>query len=125
MVARRIARAHVIPLDVATLGRPDAATIDALARLALVAGRLGCRIRLVHASPDMRDLIVLVGLAGVMPCENGSGVDARRQPEQREEPGSVEEEGDPADPVALQLEDVEGPGLPAATRRRLVLPEGG
>jgi len=124
-VARLTARAHVILVDAATFGRPDAATIDALARLALTARRRGCRVRLVHASADLRDLVVLVGLAGVMPCETGSGVDGRRQPEQREEPCRVEEERDPGDPVALDLEDVEGPGLPAATRCRLVLPEGG
>ena len=124
-MARLTARAHVILVDAATLGRPDAATIDALARLALTARRRGCRVRLVHAPADLRDLVVLVGLAGVLPCEPGSGVQPRRQPEQREEPARVEEEHDPGDPIVLELEDVERPRLPAATRRGLVLPEGG
>ncbi len=124
-MARLTARAHVILVDAATLGRPDAATIDALARLALTARRRGCRVRLVHAPADLRDLVVLVGLAGVLPCEPGSGVQPRRQPEQREEPARVEEEHDPGDPLALELEDVERPRLPAAIRRGLVLPEGG
>jgi ABC-type transporter Mla MlaB component len=51
-------------------GVPDAttATVDALARLQLVARRSGSHIRLRHASPQLRALLDLVGLADVLPC---------------------------------------------------------
>jgi ABC-type transporter Mla MlaB component len=45
----------------------DAATVDALARLQLAARRKGCRIRLLHASPALRDLVDFMGLRDVLP----------------------------------------------------------
>ena len=89
----------VVVCDVGTLDRPDLDAIDAVARLALAARRLGCRVRLENASPALRDLLALVGLADVIPCSAPSGVEVGRQPEQREVPGGVEEERDPADPA--------------------------
>jgi hypothetical protein len=74
--------------------------VDALAHLALGARRMGCRVQLRHAGPDLRALIDLVGLGEILPCADGSGVEAQRQPEQREEPRRVQEERDPADPIA-------------------------
>jgi hypothetical protein len=44
----------------------DAETIDALARLALLARRHGCRARLCHASDELRELIEFAGLSGVL-----------------------------------------------------------
>jgi len=44
----------------------DAKTIDALARLALIAQRHGCRPRLWHASQELRDLIDFSGLGEVL-----------------------------------------------------------
>jgi ABC-type transporter Mla MlaB component len=44
----------------------DAASIDTLARLALVARRHGCELRLSGASPELLSLIALVGLAEVL-----------------------------------------------------------
>ena len=55
---------------------PDAVTLDALARLHLVARRHGCPVSLRGASPQLLDLIALAGLADILPCES------RRQPEQ-------------------------------------------
>ena len=51
-------------------GVPDAgvATVDALARLQLAARRAGGHMRLRHASPQLRALLDLVGLADVIPC---------------------------------------------------------
>jgi ABC-type transporter Mla MlaB component len=43
----------------------DAVTVDALARLQLVARRYGCQIRLGNASDELRDLIAFMGLADV------------------------------------------------------------
>ena len=51
--------------DVAGVGS-DAVVVDALARLQLAAGRLGCRITLDHASPELRELVGLLGLEDVL-----------------------------------------------------------
>jgi anti-anti-sigma regulatory factor len=45
----------------------DAAAVDALARLQLVARRAGCELRLRNASPELRDLVVFMGLRDVLP----------------------------------------------------------
>jgi ABC-type transporter Mla MlaB component len=45
---------------------PDAVAVDALARLQLAARRYGCRVRLRHASAEMRDLVAFMGLADVL-----------------------------------------------------------
>jgi anti-anti-sigma regulatory factor len=44
----------------------DAAALDALARLALLARRRGCELRICGASPELRSLITLAGLADVL-----------------------------------------------------------
>jgi ABC-type transporter Mla MlaB component len=85
--------------DVAAIDRPDAETVEALARLQLAARRSGCRVRLRHACGELRALLELTGLSEVVPC-SGSELEPRRQAEQGEPPRGVEEEGDPIDPVA-------------------------
>jgi ABC-type transporter Mla MlaB component len=45
---------------------PDAVTVDALARLQLAARRRGCEVRLRSASPQLLDLIGLMGLTNVV-----------------------------------------------------------
>jgi ABC-type transporter Mla MlaB component len=45
----------------------DAVTVDALARLQLAARRHRCRIRLLGASKELRDLIAFMGLDAVLP----------------------------------------------------------
>jgi anti-anti-sigma regulatory factor len=49
--------------------QPSAATIDALARLAVALGRQGSRLRLRHASPELIELIDFMGLAEVLGVE--------------------------------------------------------
>jgi anti-anti-sigma regulatory factor len=44
----------------------DGATLDALARLALLARRHGCEPRLCHVSRELRALIELAGLTEVL-----------------------------------------------------------
>ena len=90
----------VVVCDVRGLVRQDLDAIDAVARLALAARRLGCGVRLENASSELRDLVAFVGLAEILPCSIASAVESGGQAEQRKEPGGVEEEGDPADPVA-------------------------
>jgi ABC-type transporter Mla MlaB component len=46
---------------------PDAVTVDALARLQLGAQRHGCTVRLVHASEELVELVVFMGLRNVLP----------------------------------------------------------
>jgi ABC-type transporter Mla MlaB component len=46
---------------------PDAVTVDALARLQLGASRNGCRVRLRNASPELLEVVALMGLADVLP----------------------------------------------------------
>ena len=70
----------------------DLATVDALARAALTARRAGARLRVLNASPQLRELIVLAGLEGVLLGRNG------RQPEEREQPLRVQERGETDDP---------------------------
>jgi ABC-type transporter Mla MlaB component len=47
----------------------DAATVNALARLQLLAKRSGGRMRLRNASADLLDLVAFMGLADVLPEE--------------------------------------------------------
>lgn len=88
---------HVV-CDVAELGAPDAVAIDVLARLQLMAAGSGRRIVLRHASSDLRALIGLTGMCGVLIWRGESRVQMRRQPEEGKEPG-VEEVRDLDDPA--------------------------
>jgi ABC-type transporter Mla MlaB component len=63
-------RAQVVVCDVRGVG-VDAVTIDALARLQLAARRHGCRIRLCNASSELLELVAFMGLANVLPCDEG------------------------------------------------------
>jgi hypothetical protein len=85
---------RTIACDVGELVHPDAGTIDALARLALAARRLGFQIRLNHASDELADLLAFAGLGEVL------GVEPRGQAEDREQRVGVEKE--------RQLDDLSG-----------------
>jgi ABC-type transporter Mla MlaB component len=87
----------VVICDVGALTRPDAATIDALARLQLTARRTGRRIRLRHACAELQQLLELMGLSDAIPVAGRLLPDEGRQAEQREQGRGVEEERDPAD----------------------------
>ncbi|MGH2701947.1 MAG: STAS domain-containing protein [Actinomycetota bacterium] len=76
--------AELVICDVGALTRPDAATIDALARLQLTARRLGSQVRLRHACGALQDLLALVGLSEVVPLSEGSRLEPWGQAEQRE-----------------------------------------
>jgi ABC-type transporter Mla MlaB component len=92
--------ADLVVCDVGALMEADAVTLDALARLQLTARRLGRRVRVLDACGQLQDLLALSGLTGVVPLCAELSLKARGQAEQREPAGGVEEEGDPADPVA-------------------------
>ena len=61
--------------------RPDLALVDALARLQLAARRRGWLMRLRGVTIELRGLLELVGLAEAL------GLEARGQPELREQLG--------------------------------------
>ena len=51
--------------------RPTAATVDALARLALLLGREGSRLVLRSASPELVELIAFMGLTETLGVDPG------------------------------------------------------
>lgn len=66
---------------VAGTGAPDLAAVDEVARLALLAARLGGRAVLAGAMPALRELVALAALP----------VEVEGEPEGREEPLAVEQ----------------------------------
>lgn len=84
-------------------GTPDAATVDGLARIALAARRLGRPMALRRIPVELVELIAFTGLAGVAEL----GLEAQGDAEHREEAVDVEEERDRADPVTIELDDLE------------------
>lgn len=98
-VLLEVSDAETVLCDLGAIAEPDAALIDLLARLQLEARRSSLRIRFLGASDETKDLLELVGLENVVPCEELS-LEPRGQAEQREPSGGVEEEGDPPDTVA-------------------------
>jgi len=66
-VCARVAAGEDGPLscDVAAVEDPDMGTVDALARMALTARRLGRRVELRRARPELRELLELAGLGGL------------------------------------------------------------
>ncbi len=91
--------ADVVVCDVGALVNPDAAAIDALARLQLTARRLGRQVWLRNASARLQELLFLMGLSDVLPLWRELRLESSGQAEQREESRGVEEKADPADPT--------------------------
>ena len=65
-----------------------------LARMQLVARRAGSELRLHSCPKALRDLLSLAGLCEALPVDSCLAVEAGGQAEQREHPGSVQEECD-------------------------------
>jgi anti-anti-sigma regulatory factor len=59
---------RTLSLDVGDL-KPDAATVDALARLALRLRRRGYHLRLSRPSPELVELIEFIGLSETLPAD--------------------------------------------------------
>ena len=81
-----------VNLNCARIKRPDLGAIDDIARIHLGVRRSGCNLQLRSADDELRALIEFAGLRDVL------GVEVERQPEEREEPGRVQEEGELSDP---------------------------
>ncbi len=102
LVVSRNDRSIPLTCDVSGVRHPDAVTLDALARLQLMARRHGCTMVLHGACEELQELIRLVGLVDELPTavEVELCVEPLGQSEQREEVGGIEEEGDAGDPLA-------------------------
>jgi ABC-type transporter Mla MlaB component len=83
----------IIDWDLNALAYVDVGTVDALARLQLTARRSGAFVRLRNASPELLELVDLMGLKDVLRVEPGG------QTEQREHGAGVEEERELDDPA--------------------------
>ena len=62
---RRIAEetnADLIVCDLGAVDGPDVVTADALARIQLLARRVGCQLRVAHACPSLQCVLELMGL---------------------------------------------------------------
>lgn len=99
-------RADLVVCGVGALLEPDAVTVDALARLALTARRLGRRVLLQDGCEELRGLLELTGLSALVAPGAGSGLQTEGQTEGREDAPDVEEESDPGDRPSGHVEDV-------------------
>ena len=88
----RVRDVGLLLCDVGGATSPSCDTVEALARLRLLARRHGCGFRVLSPGDGLRDLLSLVGLDEVLLVESGG------EPEEREQPRRVEEEGEAADP---------------------------
>jgi anti-anti-sigma regulatory factor len=81
-----------VDCDLRHIRRADLRTVDALARAHVRARRLGTRLCIVNASPELQELIALAGLSDAL-LGRSEG-----QSEEREQPVGVEERGEADDP---------------------------
>ena len=106
---RRSAGRDALTCDVAGVV-PNLRAIDALARLQLNLRRRGVELRLEGAPRSLMALARLAGLDDVLPLSvrsAASRVDARGQPEEREQSLRVEEEDDPTDLAVGDVDDLQ------------------
>jgi len=94
----RATGARTVVVDAAGLGPPGPAALEALARLRLTAGRLGCALRVGNASGELGEMLTWLGLDGVLTGDDAaeagtartaSGRQPRGQAEEGEQPGGV------------------------------------
>jgi anti-anti-sigma regulatory factor len=83
--------AERVYLDVSELATADAVAVEALARLKLTVRRLGCRMCVRAAPPELASVVSFMGLADVL------FVEGQRKTEQRKELRGVQKEADPGD----------------------------
>lgn len=104
--ALRSRPAPVVVCDVGAITYPDAAALDALARLELTVRRHGRELRLRNVTSELQELIDLAGLGEVVRGSSRLVPELQRQTEQREELLRVEEETDAADGAIVEVEDL-------------------
>ena len=97
---------NAVVCDVGGLSEPDAGCVDALARLQLSIRRSGGQLQIHNVCARLHELLELAGLLEVLPIKAELGIQTSGQSEQGKERVGVEEEGDPRDLPAEQLEDL-------------------
>ena len=70
--------ARFVICDVGGLVAPDAAAVDAICRIRLGVRRIGGRLRLRQAAPELVDLVNLMGLCDVLSVRPRSGLETSR-----------------------------------------------
>jgi hypothetical protein len=85
-----------IECDLGWLEPAEVGLLDLVARLLLAARRGDCRLRIVHPPDELEEVLALSGLDRLPHLR----VEMVRESEQREQALGVQEEGDPADPIA-------------------------
>jgi ABC-type transporter Mla MlaB component len=98
------ARDPPLVCDCSGVADPDLGTVEAIARLRLGVRRRGEELSLERVPPDLRELLVLVGIEDLL-C--GSRVEVVGEPEEREQVRGVEEEADARDAVLRDVDDLE------------------
>ncbi|MGZ8761716.1 MAG: STAS domain-containing protein [Acidimicrobiia bacterium] len=91
--------AEVVVIDLGAVGVADAVTIDAMARLALTARRLGRAVQLRDAPSELHDLLAFTGLRDVVELGARLPLVLQGETEEREEALDVEEEAELDDPA--------------------------
>src|SRR3954469_6625760 len=113
-----------VVVDVSGYSPPALVLAALLARLRLVARRLGAAVVVLGAPPELDQLLAFVGLLAVVPLRRVDGSELGREPKPREQPG-VEEVVDVGDPAVAQLEHLDAPGREPPAGTGLVRGEGG
>jgi anti-anti-sigma regulatory factor len=90
--------ADVVVIDLGAVRDPDAVTVDAMARLALTARRLGCEVELRDSPRELTDLLAFTGLGDVVADLGRRSVEVQGQSEERKDALDVEEEAELDDP---------------------------
>jgi hypothetical protein len=99
--------ADLVVCDVGGLGPGGLDAVAMLAQLQLAARRAGGRIEVIGASADLHEVLAMAGLCHALGLRPALCLEAGWQAEHREEASGVEEERDPADAVARELEDLD------------------
>ena len=94
MDAEADSRRRALVCDLSEVISPDLATVEALCHFRVALADEGYAVELRDASPGLLELLELCGLEGVLPLVH------QGQPEEREQPGGVEEEVEPGDPAS-------------------------
>jgi len=105
LLARR--DADLVVCDVGGLEPGGLDAVAMLAELQLTARRAGGRIEVIGASADLHEVLAMAGLCHALGLRPALCLEAGWQAEHWEESSGVEEERDPADPVARELEDLD------------------
>lgn len=99
--------ADLVVCDVRGFDPTGLEAVGALAQLQLAARRVSGRIEVRGASAELHEVLALAGLCRVLGVCPALPLEEWWQAEHREEASGVQEERDPADPIARELKDLD------------------